>query len=86
MFVWKIGNNFRENNERMKRHLSGNWGTAFQVKLQHRGAVLHTLWLFLLQCAFILKCSASKNVWLLCLSFVFHTPCCSFFYMSNVNH
>lgn len=72
--------------EKMKRHLPGNWGAAFQVKSQRRGAVLHTLWLYLPQCAFILKSSTSKNAWLLCLSFVFRNPCCSFFYMPNVNH
>lgn len=56
MDVWKIGSHFRENNERMKRHLSGNWGADF--RLNHSVAVqFHTTCGYFYQNAFILKCS-----------------------------
>lgn len=86
MFVWKIGHNFRENNERMRRHLPGNRGAAFQVKSQRRGAVLHTVAILTAMRFYFEGLNFKKNVWLLCLPSVFPAPCCSFFCMSNVNH
>lgn len=73
MFVWKIGNHFRENNGRMKRHLSSNWRAAFQGKSRRCGQVLHTPVLFLPQQTFILKYSTSETLSGSCVCLVFHS-------------
>lgn len=85
MDVWKIGSNFSENNERMKRHLSGNWGADFRLNHSVTVQFYTTYGYFNSKCFYFEMLYLKKNVWLLCLSFVFHAPCCSLFYMSNVN-